>query len=132
MGGFIEGKRKWAEETASKPSCEIDTEVSQRMLIVVDEDYESERLFDAMPDSLASATRNSSKNLSILGSRQSDGFLDRTFSSRLVPESVRNDRLIIDASSVWMWPIRHSPPVKFRRSFGNFFDGYRDEAPKYV
>ena len=59
-------------------------------------------------------------------------FLDRIFSSRLVPRSIRSDQLIIDASSVWMWPIRHAAPVEFRRSFGNFFDGDRDEALKSV
>jgi len=129
-GGFIEGKRKWAEETALKPSCEIDTEVLERMLIVVDEDHELERLFDAIPGFCDSKLVQKPLHPRVTTKlrRSLDGFLDRTFSSHLVPESVRNDRLIVCLDAA------HSAlgPSGVSQILDKFFEGHRDEALKSV
>lgn len=129
-GGFIEGKRKWAEEAASKPSWEIDTEVLERMLIVMDEDHELERLFDAIPGFCESklVQKPLESRVTTKLRRSLDEFLDRTFSSHLVPESVRNDRLItcLDAAHSALGPSGVS------QILGNFYDGNRDEALKSV
>ena len=129
-GGFIEGKRKWAEEAASKPSWEIDTEVLERMLIVMDEDHDLEKLFDAIPGFCESklVQKPLDSRVTTKLRRSFNEFLDRTFSSHLVPDSVRNDRLItcLDAA--------HSAfgPSGVSQILGNFFDGNRDEALKSV
>ena len=129
-GGFIEGKRKWAEETASKPSWKIDTEVLERMLIVVDEDREMEALFDAIPGFCDSKLVQKPLHPRVTSKlrRSLDGFLDRTFSSHLVTESVRNDRLIVCLDAA------HSAlgPSGVSQILGNGFDGHRDEALKSV
>jgi len=128
--GVKTGKRKWAEETASKPSWEIDTEVLERLLIVVDEDDELERLFDDIPGFCESKLVQKPLHPRVTTKlrRSLDGFLDRTFSSHLVPESVRNDRLIICLDAA------HSAlgPSGVTQILGNFFDGHRDEALKSV
>ena len=128
--GVKTGKRKWAEETASKPSWEIDTEVLERLLIVVDEDDELERLFDDIPGFCESKLVQKPLHPRVTTKlrRSLDGFLDRTFSSHLVHESVRNDRLIICLDAA------HSAlgPSGVCQILGNFFDGHRDEALKSV
>ena len=129
-GGFIEGKRKWAEEAASKPSWEIDTEVLERMLIVMDEDHELEKLFDAIPGFCESklVQKPLDSRVTTKLRRSLDEFLDRTFSSHLVPQSVRNDRLItcLDAAHSTLGPSGVS------QILGNFYDGNRDDALKSV
>ena len=94
--GFLNGKHKEAEEIASKPSSEIDALILERLLLAIDEDHALETFFDAIPGFCNS-------KLTILPLppqveeklRQAlDGFLNRTFTSNLVSESDRANRLI--------------------------------------
>jgi len=129
-GGFIEGKMKWVEEAASKPSSDIDAEVLERILLILDEDHALESFFDAIPGFCDSKLVQKSLNSRVMTKLQHslDGFLDRTFSSHLVTESVRNNRLIIclDAAYSALGPSAVSGIL------GNFFNGRRDEALKSI
>jgi hypothetical protein len=101
----------------------------ESILLVLDEDRELETFFDAVPGFCGSKlvqplyARVTTKLLQSL-----DGFLDRTFSSRLVPEFVRNGRLITCLNAA------HSAlgPIGASRTLSNFFHIHRDEALKSV
>ena len=94
--GFIAGIWKAAEETASNPSSEIDTSVIERMLLALDDDHALEAFFNTIPgfcnSNIVHVPLPSPVGMKL---RQAlDGFLDRTFSSNSVPESVKCDQLI--------------------------------------
>ena len=94
--GILTGKRKIADEYTSKPSSEIDDLILKRILLTLDDDHELESFFDAIPgfcNSKLSVMPLSSPVQAKLRPAL-DGFLDRTLSSNLVPESVRASRLI--------------------------------------
>ena len=94
--GFLVGKRTEAEETASKPSSEIDTWILRRILPTLDEDGALETFFDTLPGFCNSklTVLPLSSSVQIKLRKTLDGFLDRTFSSNSVSESVRASRLI--------------------------------------
>jgi len=129
--GVLRGNAKLLEEAASKPSSKIDAKVLERILLVLDGDHSFETFFDAVPgfcgSRLVLAQPLDSRVRTKL--RQSlDGFLVRTFSSRLVPESVRNDRFITCLNAA------HSALgfIEASQILENFFDGHKDEALKSV
>jgi hypothetical protein len=93
--GFIPGISKVAEETASNPSSEIDTSVIERILPALDDDHALEAFFITIPgfcnSNIVDVPLPSRVGMKL---RQAlDGFLDRTFSSNSIPESVKSDRL---------------------------------------
>ncbi|KAF8479056.1 hypothetical protein DFH94DRAFT_38235 [Russula ochroleuca] len=94
--GILFGKWKTANEYTSNPSSEIDDLILKRILLTLDEDHAMEMFFDAIPGFCNS--KLSIQPLPFLVRTKLrpalDGFLDRTFSSSLVPESVRASRLI--------------------------------------
>ena len=127
--GIAEGNAKLLEEEASKPSSEIDSEVLERILLGLDEDHALETFFDAVPGFCGSKLVQPLCSRVTTKLQQSlDGFLDRTFSSHLVPGSVRNDRVIICLDAA------HSAlgATGVSQILGSFFDGHRDEALKSV
>ena len=94
--GILEGKLRVADEIISKPSSEIDDLILNRILLTLNEDHALEMFFDAIPGFC-----NSKLSVMPLPSLVRtklrpalDGFLDRTFSSSLVSESVQARRLI--------------------------------------
>ncbi|KAF8461664.1 hypothetical protein DFH94DRAFT_801476 [Russula ochroleuca] len=124
--GFLNGKHKEAREIASKPSSEIDALILERILLSLDEDNALETFFDAIPGFCNS-------KLTILPLpfrveeklRQAlDGFLNRTFTSNLVSESVRASRLItcLNAAHAALGPDAVS------QILDNVFKGRWDEA----
>jgi hypothetical protein len=94
--GILVGKEKTADGITSEPSLEIDDLILERILLTLDEDHALEKFFDAIPGFCNS--KLSVMPLSFLVRTKLrpalDGFLDRTFSSSLVSESVRATRLI--------------------------------------
>jgi len=129
-GGFVEGKMKWLEKAASKPSSDIDAEVLEHILLILDEDHALESFLDTIPGFCDSKLVQNPLNSQVTTKlrRSLDAFLDRTFSSHLVTESARNDRLIICLNAA------HSAigPRAVSEILGNFFNGRRDEALKSV
>ena len=128
-GGIVKGNAELHEEAALKSSLEIDAEVLERILLDLDEDHALETFFDAVPGFCGSKLVQPLYWRVRTKLQQSlDGFLDRTFSSRLVPESVRNDRLIICLEAA------HSAlgSIGTSQILGNFFHGHRDNALKSV
>ena len=117
-------------EVASKLLPQTDTEVLGRMLLVIDDDHALEGLFDTIPGFCDSGTVYKPLDSGVTASLQQtlDVFLDRTFSSHLVTESLRNRRLItcLDAAHSALGPSGVS------QILGNFFNGRRDEALKSV
>lgn len=93
--GFVPGIWKVAEETASNPSSEIDASVIERILPALDDDHALEAFFITIPGFCSSNIVNVPlPPLVGMKLRQAlDGFLDRTFSSSSLPESVQSDRL---------------------------------------
>ena len=128
--GFVGTKAKSIEETALEPSWDVDTEILGHILLVVDSDDELERFFDGIPGFCNSelVKRPLHPWTTTKLQQAMDGFLDRTFSSHLVPESVRNDRLISCLNA------GHSAlePQEFSAMLGNFFNGRRNEALKSI
>jgi len=124
--GFIEGKMTWVQEAASKPSSDIDAEVLGHMLVVLDEDHALESLFDAIPGFCDSELVQKPLHFWVTTKlrRSLDGFLDRTFSSHLVTESARNDRLVICLNAAYS----ALGPNAVSEILGDFFNGRRDEA----
>ena len=94
--GILTGKRREAEESASKPSSEIDSRILERILLGLDEDRALETFFDAIPGFCNSKSSDLTLSSPVQTKLQQalDGFLNRTFSSNLVSESVRATRLI--------------------------------------
>ena len=97
--------QKTAEETALKSPSEIDTRAFMWTFDCLDEDHELERFFSGLPgfrsskvvrDPLPSLTEEQKWKLY----KALDGLLDRTFSSDLLPASVKNRRAMICAKAV--------------------------------
>ncbi|KAF8494101.1 hypothetical protein F5888DRAFT_670440 [Russula emetica] len=94
--GFIPGIWKVAEETTSNSSSEIDASVIERILLALDDDHTLEAFFNTIPgfcnSNIVDVPLPSPVGMKL---RQAlDGFLDRTFSSNSIPESVKSDRLL--------------------------------------
>ena len=128
--GVLRGNAKLLEEAASQPSPKIDAKVLERLLLVLDEDHSFETFFDAVPGFCGSRlVQPLSLRVRTKLQQSLDGFLDRTFSSRLVPESVKNDRFITCLNAA------HSAlgSIEASRILGNFFHRHEDdEALKSV
>jgi hypothetical protein len=94
--GILTGKRRQAEESASKPSSEIDSLILERILLRLDEDRALETFFDAIPGFCNSKSSDLTLSSPVQTKlRQAlDGFLNRTLLSNLVSESIRASRLI--------------------------------------
>src|SRR5260370_25519554 len=97
--------QKTVEETALNSPSEIDTRVFLRTFDSMDEDHDLERFFSGLPgfrsskvaeDPLPSLTEERKAGLFMA----LIGLLDRTFSSDLLPEPVKNRRAIICAKAV--------------------------------
>ena len=129
--GLVGNKAKWIKETVAKPSGKVDVTILEHILLVLNnDDDELKRFFDAIPGFFNSELVEKPLHPQITTKlkRAMDDFLDRTFSSHLVPESVRNDRLITCLNVV------HSAhePWELLEMLGNFFNGRRNEALKSV
>jgi hypothetical protein len=131
--GFLTGKLKAIVETASKPSSEIDDLILERILPNLDEDHALEACFDAIPgycnSNLTDLPLSSRVQRKL---RQSlDGFLNRTFSSSLIPESDRTRRLItcLHAACAALSPYE---ALEVSEILDNIFDGHWDEALQFV
>ena len=128
--GILEGKQKQTKEIALKPSSKIDTLILERMLLALDEDPALETFFDAIPgfcnSKLCILPFSSRVRMKL---RQAlDGFLNRSFSSNLVSESVRVTRLIVclNAAQVALGPFVVSEILD------NTFNGKWDKALQSV
>ena len=97
---LMQGMRKTVEETALNSPSEIDTHAFLWTFDSLDEDHELERFFSGLPglrsskvvqDPLTSLTEERKAGLFTALT----GLLDRTFSSDLLPEPVKNRRAII-------------------------------------
>jgi len=128
--GLVGSKAKWVEEAASKPSWGVDIEILDHILLVLDEDDELKRFFDAIPGFCNSELVKKPLHpwITTKLQRAMYEFLDRTFSSHLVPESVRNDRLITCLNAA------HSAlgPWECSVMLGNLFNGRKNAALKSV
>ncbi|KAH9071424.1 hypothetical protein EDB83DRAFT_2517226 [Lactarius deliciosus] len=102
---LLQGMLKTAEETALKSPPDIDTRLFLWTFDSLDEDHELERFFSGLPgfrssnvvdDPLPRLTEEQKKKLSTALT----GLFDRTFSSDLLPESVKNWRSIICARAL--------------------------------
>jgi hypothetical protein len=88
---------KAAEENASKQPSKVVALVLERMLLSLGEDQKLEKFFTAIPgffDSNLVKGQPLDSQISAIFRQAMDGFLDRTFSSELVSESLRSGRLI--------------------------------------
>ena len=97
---FVHGMDKRAEETALKLSSGIDTRAFMWTFDILDEDHELERFFSGLPGFCNSKVVQDP--LPTLAEKQKDnllraliGFLDRTISSDLLTEPVKNRRVTI-------------------------------------
>ena len=97
--------RRTAEENALKSPSEIDTRAFMWTFDCLDEDHELERFFSGLPafrsskvvdDPLPSLTEEEQWKLY----EALRGLLDRTFSSDLLPVSIKNRRALIPAKAV--------------------------------
>jgi hypothetical protein len=106
--GYLIGKRRRAKEIASGPSREIDTLVLERILLTLNEDSALESFFSAIPGFCSSVLCDRPLDYSVQEKLRGalDGFLNRTFSSGLISESVRTGRLItcLNAAYVALGP----------------------------
>ena len=128
--GFIIGKRREAREIASKPSSEIDALILERILLTLDEDRAMETFFDAIPGFCTAKLGVLPLSFPVQTKlRQTlDGFLNRTFLSNLISESVRTGRLItcLNAAHVALGPYAVSGVLD------NIFNGHWDKALQSV
>jgi hypothetical protein len=127
--GILEGNAKLLEEEALKPSSEIDASIVECILLVLGEDHALETFFDAVPGFFGSQLVRPLYSPVTTKLRQSlHSFLDRTFSSRLVPESVKNDRFITCLNAA------HSAlgSIGASQILDDFFHQHMDEALKSV
>ena len=124
--GVLVGKGREAEEIASKPSSEIDSRILTRILPTLDDDHSLETFFDAIPGFCSSKSCGLPfSNWLQTDLRQAlDRFLNSTFSSSLISESVRTGRFItcLDAAQAALGPDAVS------RILDNIFNGHWDEA----
>ncbi|KAH9018950.1 hypothetical protein EDB85DRAFT_2294358 [Lactarius pseudohatsudake] len=102
---LLRGMQRTAEKTALDSSSEIDTRAFLWTFDSLDEDHELERFFSGVPgfrsskvvdDPLPHLREEQRKKLSTALT----GLFDRTFSSDLVPESVKNWRAIVCARAL--------------------------------
>ena len=128
--GFIPGIWKVAEETASNPSSEIDASVIERILLGLDDDHALEAFFNTIPGFCTSNIVNVPLPSTVgMKLRQTlDGYLDRTFSSNSIPESVKSDRLFtcLNAAHAALEPSAVS------HILDDIFNGRWGEAPRSV
>ena len=128
--GFLNGKRREAEEIALKPSSEIDDLILERILPTLDEDGALETFFEAIPGFCTSKLSVLPFSFRIqMELRQAlDCFLDRTFSSNLVSESLQASRLITCLNAA------HAAldPYAVSRMLDSIFNGHWDEALQSV
>jgi hypothetical protein len=128
--GISVGKLREAKEIASKPSSNIDSQILERILLTLDDDRALEPFFDAIPGFCNSKLSVLPLSLPVQRNlRQAlDGFLDRTFSSSLISESVRTGRLITCLNAA------HAAlePHAISAIFDKIFNGRWDEALKSV
>jgi hypothetical protein len=108
---LVRGMQKTAEETALKSPPEIDSRAFMWTFDCLDEDHELEHFFSGLPgfrssnvvkDPLRSLTEEQKRK--IYGTLH--GLLQRTFSSDLLPATVKNRRSMICAKAV---DTRHTP-----------------------
>ena len=132
---FIKGFIKAQEERLKKAaldlsSSDIDAEVFEGMLIILDDDQALESFFDAIPGFCASRLVQNRLDLRVKTKLEHslNGFLDCTFSSHLVTESTRNDRLVICLNAAYS----ALGPSTVSGILGKFFSGRRDEALESV
>jgi hypothetical protein len=99
--GLLLDTYKAAEEIALKPSSKIDSLIMERILLTPGEDQALEQFFDAVPGFFRSQLVNGhlSYPLRTKFQRALDGFLDRTFSSNSISETIRSHRLIVCLSA---------------------------------
>ena len=123
--GFTEGKTKSAEKAASKKSRSIDTEVLGKILLTLDEDRALGVFFDAIPGFCNSHLVQQPLDDGIGADMQRSlaGFLDRTFSSTLVPQPVRSDRVITCLNAAYS----ALGPGAVSEILHNFSEGHNDE-----
>ncbi|KAH9011965.1 hypothetical protein EDB83DRAFT_348331 [Lactarius deliciosus] len=102
---LLQGMQKTIEKTALNSPSEIDTRAFLWTFDSLDEDHELERFFSALPDFRSS--KFVEDPLPHLAWEQQEkistaltGLFDRTFSSDLLPESVKNWRAIICARAL--------------------------------
>ena len=122
---LAQGMQKTAEETALNSSSEIDTRAFMWTFDCLDEDHELEHFFSGLPgfrsskvvkDPLPSLTQEEKRKL--YGGL--DGFLDRTFSSDLLPVPIKNRRALICVKAVDPehtpvdWSFGELQPIAFR------------------
>ncbi|KAH9018848.1 hypothetical protein EDB85DRAFT_2279225 [Lactarius pseudohatsudake] len=102
---LLQGLQKTVEKAALDSPSKIDTRAFLWTFDSLDEDHELERFFSGLPgfrssnvvnDPLPRLTEEKKKKLSTTLT----GFFDRTFSSDLLPESVKNRRAIICARAL--------------------------------
>ena len=128
--GISIGKLRQAKEIASKPSSTIDSQILEQILLTLDDDRTLEIFFDAIPGFCNSKLSVLPLSLPVQGNlRQAlDGFLDRTFSSSIIPESVRTSRLITCLNAA------HAAlePHAISAIFDKISNGHWDEALKSV
>src|SRR6266702_1477354 len=102
---LVQGMQKTAEETALKSPSEIVTRAFLSTFDSLDEDHELERFFSGLPgfckskvvnDPLPSLTTEQKQKLC----QALIGLFDRTFSSNLLPQSVKSRRAIICARAL--------------------------------
>ena len=101
---LLQGMLKTAEETALSSPPEIDTRAFLWTFDALDEDHELDRFFSGLSgfrsskvvnDPLPHLTKEQKSNISAA----LIGWLDRTFSSDLLPQSVKNRRAILFANT---------------------------------
>ena len=128
-GGITKGNAELHKEAALKSLSEINAEVLEHILLDLDEDHACETFFNTVPGFCGSTLVQLLYWQVRTKLQQSlDGFLDCTFSSRLVPESIRNNQLIICLKAA------HSAlrSIGTSQILGNFFHGHRDNALKSI
>ena len=123
---LAQGMRRTAEENALKSPSEIDARAFMWTFDCLDEDHELERFFSGLPgfrtskvvdDPLPSLTEEERWKLC----EALRGLLDRTFSSDLLPASIKSRRALISAKAVdpeYMFnsPILHAMLFKYQHS----------------
>ena len=114
-----QGIQKTAEQTARNLPSEVDTRTFMKTFESLNDDDELERFFDGLPGfQYSRVVRNPLLRLtevqkSRLSSEMTES-MDRTFSSDLLPESVKNRRAIICAKAI--------DPAHFPGAFQWIFD----------
>jgi hypothetical protein len=102
---FAQGLQKTAEDTALKSPAELDTRSFMWTFDCLDEDHELERFFSSLPGFRSSKVVRDPL-LSLTADQKwtpyesFDGFLDRTFSSDLLPAPVKTRRAMICVKAI--------------------------------